>query len=78
MQPPKQWPGRDMYKVSKRTIKTCFYNVNFDLLQIKSTPILLGLPSPAAILLNRMVRVLLPRINRSPLICEYNKIITIH
>ena len=40
---------------------------NFALLQIRSTPVGTGIPSPAMLLLNRPIRVLLPQIGREPM-----------
>ena len=51
----------------KCTIKKCRQSnndVNFALLQIRSTPIGTGIPSPAMLLFNKPIRVLLPQIVR--------------
>ena len=51
-------------KLMKYTIKMYFDNnddVNLALLQMRSTPIAAGLPSPATLLFNRPIRALLPK-----------------
>ena len=51
----------------KHTIKKCLDNndnVNLALLQMTSTPIATGLPSPATLLFKRPIRALLPQINK--------------
>ena len=42
-------------------------DVNLALLQIRSTPITIGLPNPAILLLNRPIRGLLPKMSREPI-----------
>ena len=57
-------------KFMKHTIKKCKWNNNdgnFTLLQIRSIPIGTGIPSPAMLLFNRPIRVLLSWFGREPI-----------
>ena len=59
--------SRSMHKIVKHAIKIYHDNnddVNLALLQIRSTPIGTGLPSPATLLFNTLIRALLPQMNR--------------
>ena len=47
-------------------------DVNLTLLQKRSTPIENGLPSPATVLFNRLISGLLPKINKTPVIYDYD------
>ena len=52
-------------KFIRCAIKKCIqnnYDVNFALLQIRSTPVNTGIPSQATLLFNRPIRVLLPQL----------------
>ena len=53
-----------MHKIVKCTIKCLDNDVNVALLQIRSMPIGTALPSPATLLLNKLIRALLPQMNR--------------
>ena len=50
-------------------------NASMDLapLQIKFTPLGPELPSPATTVFDKLIRGLLPRINRSPMMCNSNE-----
>ena len=68
---PKQWLM--VIKFVKCTIKKCTdtnQETNLALLQIQSTPVGEGLPSPATMLLNRPTQELLPQKNRAPINIE--------
>ena len=57
-------------KFMKCTIKKCRQNnndANFALLQIRSTPIGTGIPSPAKLLFSRPIGGLLPEVRREPI-----------
>ena len=59
----------------KCTMKKCFYtnqDVNLALLQMRSTPVRNGLPSPATVLFNRPIRELSPMINRMLMLYDYD------
>ena len=65
--PPGQWTGEGIDKVHECTIKKFGKNnneVNFGLLQIRSTLIGTGIPSPATLLFIRPIRTLLTKIGR--------------
>ena len=47
-------------------------DVNITLLHIRSTPIGQGLPSLSRILFNRLIQSLLPKINRMPVVNDYD------
>ena len=63
--PPRQWSIGSMQKISKHTIKKCLdtNQINLALLQIWSTPVGTGLPSPVTMLLNRQMWGLLLQMN---------------
>ena len=73
--PPEQWTGESMHKNCEIHNQKCHNNndVNLASLQIRSTPVDAGIPSPATLLFNRPIRSLLPQMNREPInIKNYN------
>ena len=68
--PPEQQTSGGKYEVCKIHDQEMWHtnnDVNFALLQIKSTLIDTVEPSPATLLFNRPIRVLLPQIGREPI-----------
>ena len=60
LSPPDKQSGGSMYKIPE------MFKFNLALLQIRSTPMRAGLPSPATLLFYRTIRGLLPQMNREP------------
>ena len=64
---PEEWMGGSMHQAHKVNTKNCFYtksDPHIALLQIRSTPLGPGLPSPATLLFNHPIRSIMPTINR--------------
>ena len=75
MQSPMQWPVRNLYKAYKEDNEKWFdtnTDVNLTLWHIKFTHLDPGLPSTATVIFNRLITGLLPIINRSPMMCDYD------
>ena len=67
IQSPEQWTGRSMHQICEVHRQKCFDDngdINLAMLQMRSTPVGAGLPSPATLLFNRPIRDLLPKMNR--------------
>ena len=59
-----------MHKICETYHQKCFdnkSNINLTILQIRPTPIDVGLPSTATLLFNRPMGALLPQMNREPI-----------
>ena len=73
--PPDQGPGGSMYKIQKLQNQRCLganNDVNLALLEIRSTPMVEGLPSPSTLVFNRPIRGPLPQMHREPINIKNN------
>ena len=66
----KQWTSRGLHQVHQTHYKKCLDSsgdIHMTMLQIRTTPLGLGLPSPAMLLFNCPVRGIMPVMDRPPI-----------
>ena len=73
----KQWTCGGLHKIFEKNHAKCYetyVHIYMSLLQIRSMPISPGLPILATLLFNRKAKGILPRLSRSPILCDNDNV----